>query len=56
MRNWNVECKKCDKSVDVSVGDFRKIIRTEFEFILKPAFVCSKCKEDCSVTLKGEKK
>jgi hypothetical protein len=57
MRQWHIECKKCEKSTDISVGDFRKIIQASFEFILKPAFVCSKCNEECTVTLKeGEKK
>jgi len=54
MRHWIVECKKCEKSVEVSVGDFRKIIQAGFEFILKPSFVCSKCNENCEVTLKKE--
>ena len=55
MRQWHIECKKCEKTVDISVGDFMKLIRTDFEFILKPAFVCSECKGDCEVTLKGER-
>ena len=54
MRNWVIECKKCEKTAVRSVGEFRKIINNTFEFILKPAFVCSKCGEDCTVTLKGE--
>ena len=55
MRTWEVECKKCEKTASVSVGDFRKITQMNFEFILKPFFVCGECKEDCQVTLKGEK-
>ena len=54
-RQWHIECKKCEKEADISVGEFRKIIRTDFEFIMKPAFVCSECKGDCEVTLKGER-
>ena len=55
MRQWHIECKKCEKSWDDSVGNFRKIIKNGFEFILKPAFVCSECKGDCEVTLIGER-
>ena len=53
-RHWLVECKKCGKSAEVSVGNFRKIVRTDFEFILKPVFICSECKSECTVELKGE--
>ena len=54
-RYWVVECPKCKKSADVSVGNFRKIVRTDFEFILKPVFVCSECESTCKVELKKEK-
>ncbi len=55
MRNWKIECKKCEKSTELGVGKFRKIIQTDMEFLLKPAFVCAKCREDCEVTLQGER-
>jgi hypothetical protein len=54
-RNWKIECKKCGRKTEQSVGKFRKIIQMDFEFLLKPAFVCANCKEDCEVTLTGER-
>ncbi len=56
MRNWEIECKKCEKKIEKSVGEFRKIVQTDFEFLLKPTFICGKCNEECTVTLKGESK
>ena len=53
-RYWHIECPKCEKSIDVSVGNFRKIIENDIEFILKPAFICSICKGECMIELKGE--
>lgn len=54
MRLWHIECKKCEKSIDVSVGNFRKLVKGELEFLLKPVFICGKCGDECKVELKGE--
>ena len=56
MKNpkWQIKCPKCKKSTDISIGNFRLIIKNDFEFALKPEFHCLKCDCACDVELKVE--
>ncbi len=53
-RTWHIECPKCKKAIDKSIGEFRLIVQTDLEFALKPEFQCMKCNQKCNVELKGE--
>jgi hypothetical protein len=51
-RWWRIKCPKCEKSVDLSVGNFRLI--PTVDFAQKPQFHCLKCDQLCDVELKVE--